>query len=56
MDRKRVALLRSHMAALQSLYSPQDLEIIRQLDAKIAEQDLHRKEAKLFNLFREKEE
>jgi hypothetical protein len=43
------------MAALQSLYSPQDLETIRELDARGAEQDLHRKEARLYNLFREKE-
>jgi hypothetical protein len=43
------------MAALQSLYSPQDLETIRELDARVAEEDLHRKEAKLCNLFREKQ-
>jgi hypothetical protein len=55
LDRKRIALLRSHMAALESLYSPQDLETIRELDARVAEEDLHRKEAKLCNLFREKE-
>jgi hypothetical protein len=55
LDRKRIALLRSHMAALESLYSPQDLETIRELDARVAEEDLHRKEAKLYNLFREKE-
>jgi magnesium transporter len=51
LDRKRI----SHMAALESLYSPQDLETIRELDARVAEEDLHRKEAKLCNLFREKE-
>jgi hypothetical protein len=54
-DRKRIALVRSHLMALQSTYSPQELKTIRELDARIAEQDLQSKEASLYNLFREKE-
>lgn len=53
-DRNRIAFVRGHLAALQSLYSPKDLSAIRELDARIAEQDLSRKEARLSNLLRKK--
>lgn len=47
--RSHMATLCAHMAALQTLHTPADAAAVRALDARVAEQDLLRKEVELRN-------